>query len=66
MGNLSINDSQHAPANNAPQGRAAYIPPHLRSRPGGNVDGGAPPSGPGFGGPRYSVQKIFTPRPVSH
>jgi len=61
MGNLSINDSQHAPQGNAPQGqgRAAYIPPHLRnsqrSAGPGNVDG--PPPGPGYGAPRYSVHR---------
>lgn len=57
MGNLSIHDSQHAaqgPAN--PPGRAAYIPPHMRQR--GNMGPGmdsAPPPGPGYGAPRYSV-----------
>lgn len=63
MGNLSINDSQHAPQGNPPQGqgRAAYIPPHLRnsqrSMGASNMDGAAPPPGPGYGGgPRYSVQ----------
>ncbi|KAK1143134.1 DEAD-box ATP-dependent RNA helicase [Aspergillus melleus] len=49
MGNLSLNESQHAPA--APNtGRAAYIPPHLRQRQMGasaNMDGAAPPPGPG-------------------
>ncbi|KAJ5568363.1 hypothetical protein N7450_010849 [Penicillium hetheringtonii] len=50
MGNLSINDSQHAPQGNGPPGRAAYIPPHLRGR--ANMDGSAPPPGPGYGGPR--------------
>lgn len=58
MGNLSLNESQHAPA--APNtGRAAYIPPHLRQRQMGasaNMDGAAPPPGPGsWGGPRYVV-----------
>ncbi|KAJ5569837.1 DEAD-box ATP-dependent RNA helicase [Penicillium hispanicum] len=54
MGNLSLNDSQHAPqAPNGPPGRAAYIPPHLRQRNvGANMDGAAPPPGPGYGGPR--------------
>ncbi|OGE53597.1 hypothetical protein PENARI_c007G07166 [Penicillium arizonense] len=56
MGNLSLNESQHAPAGNAPgAGRAAYIPPHLRQRGPGpapaNVDPAAAPAG-GFGGPR--------------
>ncbi|KAI9930927.1 DEAD-box ATP-dependent RNA helicase [Aspergillus wentii] len=55
MGNLSLNESQHAPA--APQqGRAAYIPPHLRQRNvAPNMDGAAPPpaGGPGaWSGPR--------------
>jgi len=60
MGNLSLNESQHAPQGNAPgQGRAAYIPPHLRQRGGpapgpSAVDGPAP--GGDFGGPRYSFQ----------
>jgi ATP-dependent RNA helicase DDX3X len=62
MGNLSINDSQHAPQGGNPpqgQGRAAYIPPHLRNSQrsmgagAANVDGSAPPPGPGYGGPRY-------------
>ena len=53
MGNLSLDDSQHAPqANGGPPGRAAYIPPHLRGRPGAGGDS-APPAGPGYGGPRY-------------
>lgn len=62
MGNLSLNESQHAPQGNAPVGRAAYIPPHLRQRgpgpaPGPSANADAAPSGPGFGGPRYSTQK---------
>lgn len=60
MGNLSLNESQHAPAGPPPNtGRAAYIPPHLRQRPmgaGANLDGAAPPpgpaAGPGYGAPR--------------
>ncbi|KAJ5704993.1 hypothetical protein N7455_005540 [Penicillium solitum] len=57
MGNLSLNESQHAPQGNAPVGRAAYIPPHLRQRgpgpaPGPSATADAAPSGPGFGGPR--------------
>lgn len=46
MGNLSLNESQHAPQ--PPNtGRAAYIPPHLRQRNTGmNMDGAAPPPGP--------------------
>ncbi|KAJ5896185.1 ATP-dependent RNA helicase ded1 [Penicillium subrubescens] len=57
MGNLSLQDSQHAPQG-GPPGRAAYIPPHLRGRPGGaSMDGpaaAAPPPGPagGFSGAR--------------
>lgn len=56
MGNLSLNESQHAPqAPAGPPGRAAYIPPHLRGRAGAaNGDSAAPPPGPGFGGPRYA------------
>ncbi|KAL4890921.1 ATP-dependent RNA helicase ded1 [Aspergillus ambiguus] len=50
MGNLSLNESQHAPApHTTPSGRAAYIPPHLRQRQMGasaNMDGAAPPPGP--------------------
>lgn len=60
MGNLSLNESQHAPAGpNPTNGRAAYIPPHLRQRTmGANVDGAAapPPPGPAAGawnGPKY-------------
>ncbi|KAJ5614265.1 ATP dependent RNA helicase [Penicillium herquei] len=74
MGNLSINDSQHAPqASNAP-GRAAYIPPHLRQRPGANVDAGPAPAGPGYGGPRNGPRggnwananaPDFSPRPAN-
>lgn len=57
MGNLSLNESQHAPQGNAPVGRAAYIPPHLRQRgpgPAPSANAGAPS---GFGGPRYSTRK---------
>ncbi|KAL1965668.1 hypothetical protein VTN77DRAFT_5345 [Rasamsonia byssochlamydoides] len=57
IGNLSLNDSQHAPnnnstststSNNPSSGRAAYIPPHLRQRNMNmSMDGAAPPpSGP--------------------
>ena len=56
MGNLSLNESQHAPQGNAPVGRAAYIPPHLRQRgpgAGPSAPADAAPPGPGFGGPRY-------------
>jgi ATP-dependent RNA helicase DDX3X len=63
MGNLSLQDSQHAPQG-GPPGRAAYIPPHLRGRPGGaSMDGpaaAAPPPGPGaggFSGARYDILK---------
>ncbi|KAH1768095.1 DEAD-box ATP-dependent RNA helicase [Aspergillus fumigatus] len=59
MGNLSLNESQHAPAAPPSNGRAAYIPPHLRQRTmGANVDGAAaspPGPAPGAGawnGPR--------------
>lgn len=57
MGNLSLQDSQHAPQG-GPPGRAAYIPPHLRGRNvGASMDGGAPPPGPsaGFSAPRYAI-----------
>ncbi|KAJ5973572.1 ATP dependent RNA helicase [Penicillium waksmanii] len=71
MGNLSINDSQHAPQGNGPPGRAAYIPPHLRGRP--NMDGAAPPPGPGAGAPRGGPRgnwananaPDFSPRPAN-
>ncbi|KAF9244720.1 hypothetical protein DTO013E5_8833 [Penicillium roqueforti] len=50
---------QKWPTGNAPVGRAAYIPPHLRQRGPGSGPAPAPsanaeaaPSGPGFGGPR--------------
>lgn len=55
MGRLNLNDSQHAPQQNGfgHQERSAYIPPHLRGRPGGS----APPmeassmnGGPGLNG----------------
>ncbi|KAJ5408729.1 ATP-dependent RNA helicase ded1 [Penicillium cosmopolitanum] len=70
MGNLSINDSQHAPQG-GPPGRAAYIPPHLRGRP--NMDGAAPPPGPGAGAPRGGPRgnwananaPDFSPRPAN-
>jgi ATP-dependent RNA helicase DDX3X len=62
MGNLSLQDSQHAPQG-GPPGRAAYIPPHLRGRNvGASMDGpaaaaAAPPPGPGagFSGARYDI-----------
>jgi len=59
MGNLSLQDSQHAPQG-GPPGRAAYIPPHLRGR--ANMDGGAPPpAGPnaGFAGARYVENPFY-------
>ena len=48
MGRLNLNDSQHAPQQNGfgHQERSAYIPPHLRGRPGGAappMNGGPPP-----------------------
>ncbi|KAJ5327817.1 hypothetical protein N7541_008924 [Penicillium brevicompactum] len=77
MGNLSLNESQHAPQGNAPgQGRAAYIPPHLRGRggpapgpgpaadgptPGGSFDG--PRNGPGGGNWANANAPNFNPRP---
>ncbi|CAL5873781.1 uncharacterized protein PFLUO_LOCUS8063 [Penicillium psychrofluorescens] len=69
MGNLSINDSQHA-GPPAPTGRSAYIPPHLRQR-GMNAApsmDAAPPPGPGFGAPRnaprgnWANANDFSPR----
>lgn len=69
MGNLSLNDSQHAPqAPAAPPGRAAYIPPHLRQRNvSSNMDNSAPPPGPGYGAPRYSVHssRVLSGRPLT-
>ncbi|KAF9692548.1 hypothetical protein EKO04_009722 [Ascochyta lentis] len=58
MGRLNLNDSQHAPQQNGfgHQERSAYIPPHLRGRPGGGpppMDGPPPMNGgpgPGPGG----------------
>jgi ATP-dependent RNA helicase DDX3X len=56
MGRLNLNDSQHAPQNGFNGERSAYIPPHLRGRPGGAPPpmGGPPPmmngGGPGAGG----------------
>lgn len=53
MGRLNINEPQHAPQQNGfNQERSAYIPPHLRGRPGGApppMDG--PPMMNGAGGP---------------
>jgi ATP-dependent RNA helicase DDX3X len=55
MGRLNLNDSQHAP-NGFNGERSAYIPPHLRGRPGGAPPpmAGPPPmmngGGPGAGG----------------
>jgi ATP-dependent RNA helicase DDX3X len=57
MGRLNLNDSQHAPQNGGFE-RSAYIPPHLRSRPGQAAGpppmNGPPPmmngGGPGAGG----------------
>lgn len=48
MGRLNLGDSQHAPQQNGfgHQERSAYIPPHLRGRPGGAappMNGGPPP-----------------------
>lgn len=63
MGNLSLNESQHAPAPpSAPRttssGRTAYIPPHMRrNNMGMNMDGATPPPGPGSWAPRY----VFLP-----
>ncbi|KKY19542.1 putative atp-dependent rna helicase ded1 [Diplodia seriata] len=50
MGNLSLNESQHAPQNGGFTERAAYIPPHLRNRPPPAMDAGPPPM-PMNGGP---------------
>lgn len=58
MGNMSLNESQHAPQNGGFTERAAYIPPHLRNRPQPAMDagpmpvmnGGPPPPMNGGGG----------------
>src|SRR5690242_3312454 len=56
MGRLNLNEPQHAPQQNGfgHQERSAYIPPHLRGRPGGAppMNNGPPPmnGGPGLGG----------------
>ena len=55
MGRLNLNDSQHAPQQNGfgHQERSAYIPPHLRGRPGGGpppMDAPAMNGGPGLNG----------------
>ncbi|KAL4878496.1 hypothetical protein BJY04DRAFT_209191 [Aspergillus karnatakaensis] len=65
MGSLTLNDSQHAPApgGNPGGGRAAYIPPHLRQRPGApaapapapapaEAAAAGPAPGGSWGGPR--------------
>ncbi|OGM47055.1 ATP dependent RNA helicase (Dbp1) [Aspergillus bombycis] len=65
MGNLSLNESQHAPAPNSSVGRAAYIPPHLRQRQtGANMDGApaAAPPPPGPSGPGNSWGSRGGPR----
>lgn len=50
MNGLTLNDSRHAPNGTGPGGRPAYIPPHLRNRPGGppmnNMDGAGPGPAP--------------------
>ncbi|ODM24179.1 ATP-dependent RNA helicase ded1 [Aspergillus cristatus] len=70
MGNLSLNESQHAPQPANP-GRAAYIPPHLRQRNTGmNMDGATPPPGPsssssrggGGRGGNWANANDFSPR----
>ena len=59
MGNLSLNDSQHAPPPTQPSGRGAYIPPHLRRNM--NMDGATPPPGPGSWAPRYAYSPLSSP-----
>jgi len=54
MGRLNLNDSQHAPQNGGFE-RSAYVPPHLRGRPGPAAPMNGPPpmmngGGPGAGG----------------
>jgi ATP-dependent RNA helicase DDX3X len=76
MGRLNLNDSQHAP-NGFNGERSAYIPPHLRGRPGGQApppmagpppmaNGGAPGPGgnawgPAPGGPGPAFVLPHTP-----
>jgi ATP-dependent RNA helicase DDX3X len=66
IGNLSLNDSQHA-ANQPPTGRAAYIPPHLRGQRTMNpmaVDGagaGAPPAAPQAAAPQAAGPQAAGP-----
>ncbi len=68
MNGLSLKDSQHA-SQGAPQQngfheeRAAYIPPHMRQRPGGppaqpaGFDGGPPPMSNGQNGSAWPAPK---------
>ena len=76
VGRLSLND-QHAP-NGGHLDRAAYIPPHLRGRPGGAPAGPAPAmdgpmmngNSPGLNGSAWgptprSVHKLSTRNIVS-
>ena len=46
MNGLSLNESKHAP-NGMPNGRSAYVPPHLR---GMDRNDGPPAANPGLGG----------------
>jgi len=74
MGRLNLHDSQHAPGGFQPE-RSAYIPPHLRQRPGAGpppaMDGPPPMNGGGPGlngsawGPAGSVLSTPTPRSTS-
>lgn len=72
MGRLNLNDSQHAPQQNGfgHQERSAYIPPHLRGRPGGGpppmdgpppMNGGGPPGGAWAPGPQQGGYVDTTP-----
>lgn len=75
MGRLNLNDSQHAPQQNGfgHQERSAYIPPHLRGRPGGGpppmdgpppMNGGGPPGGAWAPGPQQGGYVDTTPSSI--
>ncbi|OSS53465.1 hypothetical protein B5807_01776 [Epicoccum nigrum] len=78
MGRLNLNDSQHAPQQNGfgHQERSAYIPPHLRGRPGGAappmnggpppMNGGAPAGGAWGPGPAQGGRGYGGPPPANN
>lgn len=77
IGNISLNDSQHAPQpHTTSSGRAAYIPPHLRNRNMNagagsgtmGMDGATPPQGSHGGsssswGHGYVFRRLLPPPP---